>query len=326
VGFTEVSGAPATVRIDVVSSNGAVLATRTIAAEPNTMNLVTDIIEDRRLPPTSNFRVDFTATSPTGRVIPFATYVDDITGDGAFEEAARAVPSAEDIVISQTAHVTGMNNDFFKTDLHITNLDLQPVTITVSLLPLLVTGTPASPRVYTISPGQTLEKLDVLATEFGLADPSAGGLRIRPSGPARLAVSSRTYVEKFGGTFGYSVSGVPASRAIALGGSATAIQLDQTSAVNGYRSNFGFTEVGGAPATVRATVRRGSDGVILGTKLYAVGANASLQANVTDILGAGATASNIYIEFTVESGAGRVLPYAASIDNRSGDAIFIPAQ
>src|SRR5262249_10154181 len=147
----------------------------------------------------------------------------------------------------QTSHISGLNSDFFKTDLNITNLDTNPVTVTVSVLPLVLTGTPGPPRVYTIAPGQTLEKLDVLASEFGLGDPSAGGLRIHPSGPARLAVSTRTSVAKFGGTFGSSLPGVAASTAIGLGTTGTVIQLDQTSSPNGYRSNFGFTEVAGAP-------------------------------------------------------------------------------
>lgn len=325
VSFTEVAGFPATVRIDIRDSAGSVLASTTRATDANTTFLITDVIRDQLLPNLSNFRADFTVVSAAGRVVPFATYVDDATGDGSFQSAAAPSLSAQDVVVSQTAHVTGANGDFFKTNVNITNLDTQPVTLTVSLLPLLTTGVPASPRVYTLAPGQTLEKLDVLASEFGLSDPSAAGLRIHPSGPARLAVSTRTFVEKFGGTFGYSVAGLPASAAIGAGVTATAIQLDQTSSANGYRSNFGFTEVAGAPATVLVNVVSGDTGGTLGSKSYTVGANSSFQANVTDILGAGTTASNLYLQFSV-SGAGRVLPYAAAVDNKSGDAIYMPAQ
>ena len=45
-----------------------------------------------------------------------------------------------------------------------------------------------------------------------------------------------------------------------------------------------------------------------------------------DILGAGVTANNIYLQFNVESGAGRVIPYGAAVDNKSGDAIFMLAE
>jgi hypothetical protein len=326
LGFTEVSGAPVTVRMDIYDGNGLFLASTSRSTDPYTTLLVQDIISDRSLPATSNFRVNYTVTSASGRVVPFATYLDDVTGDGSFQSAVTPQSSAQDVIVAQTAHVTGANGDFFQTNLNVTNLDTQPVTITVSLLPLQITGTPNSPRVYTLAPGQTLEKLDVLASEFGLADPSSAGLRIHPAGPARLAVSTRTFVPKFGGTFGFSVPGLPASRAIGLGTTATVIQLDQTTDVNGYRSNFGFTEVAGSPATVRVTAKSGDTAAVLGTKDYPIGANSSFQANVTDILGSGAVASNLYLQFAVVSGSGRVIPYGASVDNKSGDAILMPAE
>jgi subtilisin-like proprotein convertase family protein len=328
VGFTEVSGSPVSVRIDIRDSNGILLATTTAAADKNTTFLITDVIKDRGLPLTSNFRVDFTVVSPTGRIIPFATYVDDATGDGSYQAAVNPSFSAGDILIPQTAHVTGADADFFKTNLNITNLNLNPVTITVSLIPLILTGSPNPPRVYTIAPGQTLEKIDLLASEFGLGDPSAAGLRIHPSGAARLAVSVRTYVEKFGGTFGSSVPALTASDSLDLvsGRVGTVIQLDQTTDPIGYRSNFGFTEVAGGEATVTVTVKSGDTGSTLGTKSYPISANSSFQASVSDILGTSTTASNIYLQFAVTAGAGRVVAYAATVDNQSGDTIFMSAQ
>src|SRR5262249_38466972 len=307
VGFTEVSGFPVSVRVDIFDGGGNLLASTTRSTDAYASFLITDIITDRGLPPTSNFRVDFTVTSPTGRVVPFATYVDDVTGDGRFQGAGNPAASADVIVVAQTSHISGLNSDFFKTDLNITNLDTNPVTVTVSVLPLVLTGTPGPPRVYTIAPGQTLEKLDVLASEFGLGDPSAAGLRIHPSAAARLAVSTRTYVEKFGGTFGFSIPGLAASQAIGAGdGKAAVIQLDQTTAAQGFRSNFGFAEVGGADALVGVTARSGDTGEVLGARQFPVSASGSFQANVDQIIGAGAFA-NVYLEFSVDSGTGRIL-------------------
>jgi len=108
----------------------------------------------------------------------------------------------------------------------------------------------------------------------------------------------------------------------------TSIQLEQTPAAAraGFRANVGFAEVAGADATVRVTVKSGDTGAILATKSYTVGANQLFQAGLADILGAEAAARNLYVQFTVEGGAGRVLAYATSVDNKSGDAIYIPAQ
>jgi subtilisin-like proprotein convertase family protein len=325
-GFTEVSGAPVAVKMDVRSSDGTLLATTTRSAPANGSLLVTDIIGDRGLGLTDNFRVDYTVVSASGRIAPFATFVDATTGDGVFEPAERGLPSSDDILVAQASHATGANGTFFKTNLHVTNLGSTAATVTVSLIPRVLTGTPASLRVYTIAPGATLEKLDVLAGEFGLADPSAAGLRLHPSAAARLAVSTRTYVEKFGGTFGFSIPGIAASESIgAAEGNAAVIQLDQTTAAQGFRSNFGFAEVAGSDAVVGVTARSGDTGEVLGTRQFPLAAGGSFQANVDQLVGAGAF-ENLYLEFAVVSGAGRILAYGVSVDNTSGDAIYIPAQ
>jgi hypothetical protein len=329
VGFTEVSGAPVTVRIDILDSAGNLLASTTRNGGANQTLLITDIIGDRGLGATSNFRVDFTVTSLTGRIVPFAILIDDATGDGLFEPASNPAPSSDDVIVTQASFARGNNDTFFKTNLHVTNVGAGAVTLTVSLLPRLVTGTPAAPRVYTLAPGQTIEKADVLNTEFGLQDPSAAGLRIHPGGPAQLVVSTRTFVEKFGGTFGFYIPGIATSSPTVIGlgtGRVAAIQLDQSSAATGSRSNFGVAEIGGADVLVRVTAKSGETGATLGTKSYFVPANTSFQTSATDIIGAGAFATNIYLQFELDGGAGRILAYGVAVDNTSGDAIYVPAQ
>jgi hypothetical protein len=166
----------------------------------------------------------------------------------------------------------------------------------------------------------------VLAAEFGLSDPSAAGLLIHPDAPVRMIASTRTTVQKFGGTFGFAVRGRPTSEAIGNGdGTATAIHLEQEFTARGFRSNFGFAEVAGADASVRVTARSGDTGAILGSRVYALPAGGSYQASLKDIMGSG-VAPNVYVQFSVASGSGRVLAYGVSIDNTSGDAIYVPAQ
>jgi subtilisin family serine protease len=325
-GFTELSGTPVSVRMDVFAGDGTLVASTTRGAAANANLLVTDIIGERGLGTISNFRIDFTVTSSTGRVAPFATLVDNATGDGVFEPAVETVASAADVVIPQVSHATGANGDFFRTDLHLANLGAAPARVTVSLLPRVLTGQPATPRVYTIAPGESLEKADVLAAEFGLSDPSAAGLLIHPDAPVRMIASTRTTVQKFGGTFGFAVRGRPTSEAIGNGdGTATAIHLEQEFTARGFRSNFGFAEVAGADASVRVTARSGDTGAILGSRVYALPAGGSYQASLKDIMGSG-VAPNVYVQFSVASGSGRVLAYGVSIDNTSGDAIYVPAQ
>ena len=325
-GFTEVSGSPATVKMEIFGANGAFLGSTTRSAPPNGSVLVTDIVGERGLGAADNFRIDYTVTGGAGRIVPFATLVDDITGDAVFQAAADPEPTAEDLVVAQASHAVGANGDFFRTDLHVSNLGSAPVQITLSLIPRVLTGTPSGPRVHTLAPGQTLEAADVLASEFGLGNPSAAGLRIHPNAPARLAVSTRTTVEKFGGTFGFGIPGLRTSVAIGLGdGKATVIQLDSSSSAQKFRSNYGFAEVAGFPATVQVAILSGDTGEKIGNVVYAVPAGESFQAGVADHLPPGG-ASNVYIQFEVLSGAGRILAYGVAVDNTSGDAIYIPAE
>jgi hypothetical protein len=311
--------------MEIFGGNGAFLGSTTRSAPPNGSVLVYDIIGERGLGATSNFRIDYTVTGGGGRVIPFSTFIDDGTGDGVFQAAAVPEATSEDIVVAQASHAIGANGDFFRTDLHVSNLGAAPVQVTVSLIPRTLSGIPSGPRVYTLAPGQTLEAADVLASEFGLGNPSAAGLRIHPSAPGRLAVSTRTSVEKFGGTFGFAIPGLRTSESIGAGdGKATVIQLDSSSSPQGFRSNFGFAEVAGASATVAVTVRSGDTGASIGSSSYDLPAGASFQTGLGTLLPR-AGASNVYLQFEVQSGAGRILAYGVAVDNTSGDAIYIPA-
>ena len=325
-GFTEISGSAVTVRMDLVASDGRLLSSVRRGAPANGTVLVTDIVADRGLGATPNFRIDYSLEGTGGRIVPFATLIDDATGDGVFESAGNPPVSNEDFVIAQASHATGANSDFFRTDLHVTNLGGAAAAFTISLIPRTLSGSPAGPQSFVLGAGDTLELLDVLQSVFGVGDPSAAGLRIHPSSAARLRVSSRTYVEKFGGTFGFAIPGVTAASALGTGeGFATVLQLDQSSAANGFRSNFGMAEVSGEDAVVRVEARRGDGSGALGAKTYRLAAGTSLQASLNDLLPEG-HADNVYLRFRVEAGGGRVLAYGVSIDNTSGDAIYIPAQ
>jgi hypothetical protein len=35
--------------------------------------------------------------------------------------------------------------------------------------------------------------------------------------------------------------------------------------------------------------------------------------------------TNIYLQFELEGGAGKILAYGVAVDNTSGDAIYVPA-
>jgi hypothetical protein len=236
-------------------------------------------------------------------------------------------PTAEDVILTQSAHLSGARGDFFTTNVYVTNVDTEPVTLTVSLIPNRLTGTPNPPRTWTIAPGETITKLDVLVSEFGLQDPSVAGLRLRPDHAARLVVTNNTLVPKFGGSSGYSVQGAPVSTAVGQGKTLTAIGLSASPLATSFRCNFGFIEVAGADAVVRVTAYNGDNGAEIGSRDYPLPPNTLVQTSSTDLLGGtDASVSNFYLTYRVVSGGGRVMAYATVNDNTSGDGNYVPAE
>jgi hypothetical protein len=122
---------------------------------------------------------------------------------------------------------------------------------------------------------------------------------------ADLVVTSRTYTTDTRGTFGQFAAGVNTSEAIGGARSATVTHLRNDAE---FRSNVGFTEVAGEAGVVRV-------GGVMDVPV------APFQHWQMPAAGSG----DLAVSFRVISGAARILGYGSSIDNRSGDAIYVPA-
>jgi subtilisin family serine protease len=318
IGATEVTGTAANVRFDGFDAAGNSVGsfTESVPAYSNVQH--TPVSEGHFT--SSPARVSFTVVSG-GSVIPYATVVDDGSGDGFLSVAGVPPESPNDVFITEVAHVAGQNNTFFTSDLSLTNLSSGPRTVTLSLLPNFLSGSPATPSAITLQPGQTMTLADVLANQFGLSGNSGAGLLVHPSSAAKLLVSARTSTpaQAGAGTYGFFVQGAPASAALSAGGRLVSIQVAHNDA---YRTNFGFTEVAGQGVTARATFFD-ENGTQIGSRAYPLAAHQSFQTSARDLIG-DAQFANAYVEFTVDSGSGAVLPFLAVIDAGTGDAIYVP--
>lgn len=122
---------------------------------------------------------------------------------------------------------------------------------------------------------------------------------------ADLVVTSRTYTADARGTFGQFVAGVDTSEAIGGARSAAVTHMRNDAE---FRSNVGFTEVAGEAGVVR--VAEVMDVPVAPFQHWQMPAAGS---------------GDLAVSFRVISGAARILGYGSSIDNRSGDAIYVPA-
>ncbi len=324
VGATEASGQTTTVGVQGFDESGASVGTFMLTLLPYSnqqYNPLTDTDHHFTAPAA---RVDFTVLSG-GRVIPYGATVDEGSGDTLLSVAKTQAESADDLFITEVAHTHGAFNSFLTSDLSVTNRSAGPRTFSVSLLPAFGTTGASSPVPITVASGQTLVFKDVLQSLFGLTGDSGAGLQIHPQTASNLFVSARTSTPNGApggtGTYGFFVTGAKATDALSAGGKKVSIHLAHNA---DFRTNFGFTEVTGSPVTVRATFFD-ENGTPQGTKAYLLGAHATIQTTLGDLLGAGSS-SNGYIEFTVDSGSGQALVFAAEIDNHTNDLIYVPGE
>jgi hypothetical protein len=322
VGATEVTGSDATVRFDGFDEAGAPVGsfTETIPPYSNVQfNPSTDATHSFSAPAA---RVSFTVLSG-GRILPYAASVDELSGDTLLSVASNAPESSDDVFLTGAGHVHGALGTLFTSDLSITNGSSGPRTVDLSLVAAGLAAPPSPPAPLTLAAGQTVVLRDVLQTAFGYSTDVVAGLKIHPESPASIVASVRTTTPNNagGGSFGFFLNGSKASDALSAGGKAVSIHLENDAR---FRTNFGFLEIAGASVTVRATFFDES-GIPLGTRSYTVPAGGFTQKSAAELLGA-ATAGNGYIEFTIDSGAGAVLPFATVVDDLTGDAIYVPGE
>ncbi|MBK9967588.1 MAG: hypothetical protein IPP07_23020 [Holophagales bacterium] len=221
-----------------------------------------------------------------------------------------------DVLIPAVARIAGAGGAQFTSTVWITNLS-QSSTATIEAR-LYLQGQPnPQPQVkaLTLTPGESRVYQNVVTDLFGLTSAS-GALRFVST--TRLLVSSRTYDFPPGSslrdTKGLFFGAIPASFALVAGETA---HLQGVVTGSDFRYNFGFVELTGAGAKIRATLRS-LTGAEVASKEYELGAWEARQVSSSDL--SAATQDNARLEATVVSGNGSVLVYGTQIANGSQDS------
>jgi hypothetical protein len=168
----------------------------------------------------------------------------------------KSGPPNDALIVPAVAHLEGAAT--FRSDVRITNTGTTANTYLLSFTPQNSDGTTTGKQTnVTVGGGQTIALNDILKDYFGFADPSAqsgGVLDIRlVSGTAGTTfVASRTYAATANGTYGQFVPAVPLSKFLKTG--AGSLTLTQVSQSDKFRSNLGFVEALGFPASIRIRV------------------------------------------------------------------------
>lgn len=318
VGFSEAAGAQATVRVALVDGGtGALLGTpEDFTVEPFSNTQVNGVFPELGAGSSDNAYATVEVVGGGGRVVAYASVVDNLTGDAIAVPGGRPEPVAE-VVIPIVARTAGQAGTSWVSDLRVLNGGDDPVTLALQYRPQQGTGGSPVSTEASLGPGTVLAVDDLLAEAFAVSAGS-GSLRLAVVGPpVPLLATSRTYNQTDSGTYGQFVGGVTGG----LVGTAYLPHLDSS---DDFRTNVGFCEVSGGSVVVRY-VLRGASGATLGSGTVSLGPYEVRQVNdVFEAVGA-APATNAWLEVARINGGGTYAAYASVVDNHSGDAIFIPA-
>ena len=259
-------------------------------------------------------------STPGARFFTYASSADNVSGDPIFIAPVRA--DTGPIWVPAAAHAEGLNDTVWRTDLELANAGASPVTVTVELMRADQDNRSPASHDVTVPAGHSVRIVDALADMFGYS--GSGALRIRSAGGA-IGVSSRTYNQLSGSTYGQYIAGFPEGWGIWEGRSARMVQLAYSpDRSRGYRTNIGLASMAEVEMGVDIRLFRG-DGTSLGTLHVVLAPYAWHQE--TDVfagLGLGEIRDAYAMVATTTSNA-RALVYASVVDNRSGDPIFMLA-
>ena len=278
------------------------------------------------------------AAGSTGRIVSFATPIDNISGDfwavADWNHELNA-PLDEPVVIPVAGSIPG-TGAFFRTDVAVTN---RSGSASDGILTYYDRTGPTRERDVALAVRESLILEDIIGQSFPDLGSSLGYLEFKPHGGA-FSLTSRTFATVPGlqGTYGTAVPALPRSAALRLGQSKIIAGLDVASlktigeAKPGtFRTNIGLVEIAGQSATVEVTViyadiKQLVAGIRLTTLKYDLGPHQSIidglaakirqsNPNVSDL-------RSVQLKFKVTQGDGAVIVYTSSIDNGTADQVL----
>jgi hypothetical protein len=225
--------------------------------------------------------------------------------------------------VPAAAHVGGVAGTDWRTDLEVHNAGAQTLSLSMTALKRDQANPSPSPHGFQLAGGRSQRFEDVLAGVFGMD--GAAALRLVPTSGA-VMVTSRTYNNQPGGTYGQFIAGVVDDDAVPYGRSARLVQLSQSaSSATGYRTNLGVVNATASSLAVEVVLYRG-DGTKLGSTVVTLAGYEYRQVDRIFTTVTSGEVSDGYAVLRTPTPGGRFFAYASVVDNRSGDPIYVPAQ
>jgi len=262
-------------------------------------------------------RAEVRVVTPGGRAMAYASIVDNATGDPTYMDA-RLNTYAKEIAFPAAARLPGAEETFWVTDLTLHNARSQDVTAHLHLQPRKGEATQPAMAHVSVPAGQSLLVRDALGALFS----ATGAAALTVTGTDGLMAVSRTYNSSPAGTLGQFIPGmdVTGDSVLRPGDVGHLVQLEQM-AGEGRRTNLGLVNLRSAPATVELSFFDGEGG-LLGTVTQELAASAYVQLDKVLLEVGASEILNARAEVRLLTPGSRVLAYASSVDNRTGDPVF----
>jgi PKD repeat protein len=319
VGGVNLSNAWVTVDIAAYDANNTFLGTKSYTLQPYEHFQTNGFLDQLTSQSVQDAYAVAVSSTAGARYLVYASIVDNTTGDPIFipPQKEADVQGQTHQLIATVARAKGGFGSNWKTDARFYN----PFAAQSAVL-TLVTGVGSFTGNLSLNAGQLASADDVISTLFpSVTGDTAGSLHIQSA--QGLLITSRTYNDQGDtGTYGQFI---PARSTTGVIPNGEAWQLLQLASNSAFRCNIGFSDFGGGGAQVQVKLYD-SNRSILGFKTYSVPSNGNTQINdIFKDMNITTSQDASLADVRVLSG-GPVYAYASVVDNRSNDAIFIPAQ
>lgn len=212
--------------------------------------------------------------------------------------------------IAAAGSLTGANGSFFRSSLHLTNLnETTPLTGDVVFRAAGRAPSPGDPKIaFYVGPKSVVFWPDIVAA---LGQSGLGSIDVYSTSSFPPIVSVRVFDDKGPlGTSGFTEEFIPPTRALIRGMAALALTPGD------YRTNIGMRAVGGA-SKIRL-ILYSTQGQLLNLQDRDLAADVFAQVSLTSLFGS-ASANGAHVTVSLTSGA-PVIVYASTTDNRTNDS------
>lgn len=315
IGFSEISGKETRIRVSFYSSNGSSLGYVELQLMPYSW-------QQQNVGQLSTIQNGFAVVEVLsgGKVLSYISIADNQTSDAifVFQQKITQVQNNRHQLVPVIARAKGGYDTNWKSSLILYNQASSSQSISLDFY------TPSSKHTksLSISANNQISFDDLISEVFNEIEGNTSG-SLHLNSPQGLMVVSRTYNDQGSkGTYGQFIpcwgeASVLKSNEIGF--------ISQILSNSSFRTNMGFTEFEGKSTNIKVEIYS-SDGSKIKEKNYTVDPFENLQINgIFSDMGISGDVSYSYAKITVLSG-GSIFAYASVVDNKTGDAIFIPAK